>query len=97
MPFGVLSFVNGPQRAPDDGIATAAPQVVKQAQPSEDSRPASDSDDMLWEEFLQGSDTASSASSESGDEGLQSHNHTVPPPVVLSSDEDQAFSQVSAK
>ncbi|KAM9444373.1 putative homeodomain transcription factor 1 isoform 1-T3 [Clarias gariepinus] len=81
------------QRAPDDGIATATPQVVKQAQPSEDSRPASDSDDMLWEEFLQGSDTASSASSESGDEGLQSHNHTVPPPVVLSSDEDQAFSQ----
>ncbi|KAB5536898.1 hypothetical protein PHYPO_G00112610 [Pangasianodon hypophthalmus] len=89
-------FVHGPQQAHDDGvtmIATATPPEVKPAQPSEDSRPASDSDDMLWEEFLEGSDSASSASNDSGDEGLHPHNHTLPPPTVLSSDEDKAFSQ----
>ncbi|XP_060766879.1 putative homeodomain transcription factor 1 isoform X2 [Neoarius graeffei] len=74
-----------------DGATT--PPEMNPTQPSEDSRPASDSDDMLWEEFLQGSDSASSASSESGDEGLHSHNHTLPPPTVVSSDENKDFSQ----
>lgn len=94
-----ISEVYGPQQEPNDGVttvATATPPGVKPAQPSEDSRPASDSDDMLWEEFLQGSDPASSASSGSGDEGLHSPNHTLLPPTVLSSDEDKAFSHVSA-
>ncbi|XP_058229701.1 putative homeodomain transcription factor 1 isoform X2 [Hemibagrus wyckioides] len=74
-------------------VATATPPEVNPAQPSEDSRPVSDSDDVLWEEFLQGSDSASSASSQSGDEGLHSLDHTLPPTIVLSSDEDKAFSQ----
>ncbi|XP_017305703.1 putative homeodomain transcription factor 1 isoform X1 [Ictalurus punctatus] len=85
------------QQKHDDGatvIATATPPEVKPAQPAEDSRPASDSDDMLWEEFLQASDSASSASNESRDEGLHNpHNHTLSPPTVLSSDDDKAFSQ----
>lgn len=90
----------GPQQQHDEGattIATATPPELKAAQPSEDSRPASDSDDVLWEEFLQGSDSASSVSSHSGDDGLHSVNLTLPPPTVLSSDEDKAFSQVSAR
>ncbi|TSY83930.1 6-phosphofructo-2-kinase/fructose-2,6-bisphosphatase 2 [Bagarius yarrelli] len=74
-------------------ITTATPPKATPAQPSEDSRPASDSDDMLWEEFLEGSDSASSVSSQSGDDGLQSHNHTLLPPAALSSDEDKALSQ----
>lgn len=84
----------GPQQEHHNDATT--PPDAKPTEPSEDSRPASDSDDMLWEEFLQGSDSASSASSESGDEGLHGHNHTLPPPTVLSSDEDKDFSQVSA-
>lgn len=87
----VWSSLFGPQQEHHDGATT--PPEMNPTQPSEDSRPASDSDDMLWEEFLQGSDSASSASSESGDEGLHSHNHTLPPPTV-SSDEDKDFSQV---
>lgn len=97
--FGLVWFAYGRQPEHGDGattISTATPSEVKPVQPSEDSRPASDSDDMLWEEFLQGSDSASSASNESGDEGLYSHDHALPPPTVLSSDEDKAFSQVSA-
>ncbi|KAK3512905.1 hypothetical protein QTP70_028987 [Hemibagrus guttatus] len=84
------------QQQHDEGattIATATPPEVKPSQPSEDSRPASDSDDVLWEEFLQGSDSASSASSQSGDEGLHSHDHNLPPVIVFSSDEDKTFSQ----
>ncbi|XP_027032153.1 putative homeodomain transcription factor 1 isoform X1 [Tachysurus fulvidraco] len=84
------------QQQHDEGattIATATPPELKTAQNSEDSRPASDSDDVLWEEFLEGSDSASSVSSQSGDDGLHSVNLTLPPPKVLSSDEDKAFSQ----
>ncbi|XP_036415443.1 putative homeodomain transcription factor 1 [Colossoma macropomum] len=74
-------------------VTAATPLEVENLRPSEDSRPASDSDDMLWEELLQGSDSASSASTDSGEEELQCHNHTLPPPTVLTSDEDEAFSQ----
>lgn len=86
------------QQVHNDGSTTitpGSPPDMKPGQASEESRPASDSDDMLWEEFLQGSDSASSVSSESGDEGLHRHNHTLTPPTVLSSDDDKAFSQVS--
>ncbi|XP_076851784.1 putative homeodomain transcription factor 1 [Brachyhypopomus gauderio] len=74
-------------------VTAATASQVEQLQPSESSRPASDSDDMLWEEFLQGPDSASSASSDSEEEGLHHHNHTLPPPSVLSSDEEEAFPQ----
>ncbi|KAL7843569.1 hypothetical protein AOLI_G00250810 [Acnodon oligacanthus] len=74
-------------------VTAAIPLEVENLRPSEDSRPASDSDDMLWEELLQGSDSASSASTDSGEEELHCHNHTLPPPTILTSDEDEAFSQ----
>ncbi|KAL6464456.1 hypothetical protein MHYP_G00267730 [Metynnis hypsauchen] len=74
-------------------VTAATPLEVENLRPSEDSRPASDSDDMLWEELLQGSDSASSASTDSGEEELHCHNHALPPPTILTSDEDEAFSQ----
>uniref|UniRef100_A0A3B4C308 PHTF1/2 N-terminal domain-containing protein n=1 Tax=Pygocentrus nattereri TaxID=42514 RepID=A0A3B4C308_PYGNA len=74
-------------------VTTATPLEVKNLRPSEDSRPASDSDDILWEELLQGSDSASSASTDSGEEELHCHNHALSPPTILTSDEDEAFSQ----
>uniref|UniRef100_A0AAY5EVT0 PHTF1/2 N-terminal domain-containing protein n=1 Tax=Electrophorus electricus TaxID=8005 RepID=A0AAY5EVT0_ELEEL len=79
-------FLCGRQQEEDHAmttVTTATPSQVEQSQPSESSRPASDSEDMLWEEFLQGPDSASSASSYSEEEGLHHHNHTVPPPAVL--------------
>uniref|UniRef100_A0AAY5EAQ5 PHTF1/2 N-terminal domain-containing protein n=1 Tax=Electrophorus electricus TaxID=8005 RepID=A0AAY5EAQ5_ELEEL len=77
-------FLCGRQQEEDHAmttVTTATPSQVEQSQPSESSRPASDSEDMLWEEFLQGPDSASSASSYSEEEGLHHHNHTVPPPA----------------
>uniref|UniRef100_A0AAY5EIB7 PHTF1/2 N-terminal domain-containing protein n=1 Tax=Electrophorus electricus TaxID=8005 RepID=A0AAY5EIB7_ELEEL len=85
-------FLCGRQQEEDHAmttVTTATPSQVEQSQPSESSRPASDSEDMLWEEFLQGPDSASSASSYSEEEGLHHHNHTVPPPAVLTSDDEE--------
>ncbi|KAG9260569.1 putative homeodomain transcription factor 1 isoform X1 [Astyanax mexicanus] len=84
------------KEADDSGtaaITAATPSEVEHLQPSEDSRPASDSDDMLWEELLQDPDSASSVSSDSGEEELHCHNHTLPPPTVLTSDDEEAFPQ----
>uniref|UniRef100_A0A8B9RK06 Putative homeodomain transcription factor 1 n=1 Tax=Astyanax mexicanus TaxID=7994 RepID=A0A8B9RK06_ASTMX len=80
------------KEADDSGtaaITAATPSEVEHLQPSEDSRPASDSDDMLWEELLQDPDSASSVSSDSGEEELHCHNHTLPPPTVLTSDDEE--------
>uniref|UniRef100_A0A8B9L9X7 Putative homeodomain transcription factor 1 n=1 Tax=Astyanax mexicanus TaxID=7994 RepID=A0A8B9L9X7_ASTMX len=90
-------FLYAQQKEADDSgtaaITAATPSEVEHLQPSEDSRPASDSDDMLWEELLQDPDSASSVSSDSGEEELHCHNHTLPPPTVLTSDDEEAFPQ----
>uniref|UniRef100_A0A9J8C6D5 Putative homeodomain transcription factor 1 n=2 Tax=Cyprinus carpio TaxID=7962 RepID=A0A9J8C6D5_CYPCA len=77
---------------PTDG--PALPREVKLLQPSEGSRPASDTDDMLWEELLHDPDSASTGSSESGEEEPHGHNHSLPlPNIALTSDEDEALPQ----
>ncbi|XP_028854599.1 putative homeodomain transcription factor 1 isoform X2 [Denticeps clupeoides] len=58
---------------------------------SESSRPASDTDDMLWEELLQGPDSASSGSTDS-EEGSHAHSQPLLQPAVLTSD-DETFPQ----
>ncbi|KAI4890159.1 hypothetical protein NFI96_033007, partial [Prochilodus magdalenae] len=81
-------------READDVMTTvtaAAPLKVENLRRSEESRPASDSDDMLWEELLQDPDSASSASTDSGEEELLCPNHTLPPSTVLTSDEENTF------
>lgn len=71
------------------------PREVELLRPSEGSRPASDTDDMLWEELLQDPDSASTGSSESEEEEPHSHNHSIPlPNISLTSDEDEALPQV---
>uniref|UniRef100_A0A673KFZ3 Putative homeodomain transcription factor 1 n=1 Tax=Sinocyclocheilus rhinocerous TaxID=307959 RepID=A0A673KFZ3_9TELE len=65
---------------PTDG--PALPREVELLRPSEGSRPASDTDDMLWEELLQDPDSASTGSSESGEEEPHSHNHSLPLPNI---------------
>uniref|UniRef100_A0A672NCY5 Putative homeodomain transcription factor 1 n=1 Tax=Sinocyclocheilus grahami TaxID=75366 RepID=A0A672NCY5_SINGR len=77
---------------PTDG--PALPREVELLRPSEGSRPASDTDDMLWEELLQDPDSASTGSSESGEEEPHSHNHSHPlPNIAPTSDEDEALPQ----
>ncbi|KAJ8259534.1 hypothetical protein GJAV_G00170440 [Gymnothorax javanicus] len=63
-------------------------RAVERLRPSECPRPASDTDDTLWEEFLQSPDSASSASSDS--EGGAPPSHGLAPPSMLSS-EDETF------
>uniref|UniRef100_A0A8C1HHR5 Putative homeodomain transcription factor 1 n=1 Tax=Cyprinus carpio carpio TaxID=630221 RepID=A0A8C1HHR5_CYPCA len=75
--------------------APVLPREVKLLRPSEGSRPASDTDDMLWEELLHDPDSASTGSSESGEEEPHSPNHSLPlPNITLTSDEDEALPQV---
>ncbi|KAK9966481.1 hypothetical protein ABG768_003589 [Culter alburnus] len=71
----------------------ALPREVELLRPSEGSRPASDTDDMLWEELLHDPDSASTGSSDSGEEEPHSHSHSLPLPITLTSDEDEALPQ----
>ncbi|KAJ8360398.1 hypothetical protein SKAU_G00169230 [Synaphobranchus kaupii] len=68
--------------------AKLPPREVERLRPSECARPASDTDDTLWEELLQGPDSASTASSDS--EGGGPHCHGLAPPNTLTS-EDESF------
>ncbi|XP_051956928.1 protein PHTF1-like [Xyrauchen texanus] len=80
-----------------DAVTTGTPALLREVEnvlPSEGSRPASDTDDMLWEELLQDPDSASSGSSDSGGEQLHSHSHSLSlPNITLTSDEDEALPQ----
>lgn len=72
--------------------AEARPREVERLRPSEDlvSRPASDTDDTMWEELLQGPDTASTGStdSEGGEGRYNAAGLTLPPPATPSSDDE---------
>nr|XP_023696299.1 putative homeodomain transcription factor 1 [Paramormyrops kingsleyae] len=71
-------------------VARLPPRQIERLRPSESSRPASDTDDTMWEELLQGPDSASSGSSDSDEETRQSH--VMPVPIMLTS-EDDSFQQ----
>ncbi|XP_035244611.1 putative homeodomain transcription factor 1 isoform X1 [Anguilla anguilla] len=68
--------------------AKLPPREVERLRPSECPRPASDTDDAMWEELLQDPDSASTGSTDS--EGGGSHCHGLAPPNILSS-EDESF------
>lgn len=61
---------------PQDGNSSAAvrmkPKELERLKPRAGPRPASDTDDTMWEELLQGPDTGSTGSSESEDNGRYS-------------------------
>ncbi|XP_058486981.1 putative homeodomain transcription factor 1 [Solea solea] len=65
-----------------------APRAVDRLRPSMGSRPASDTDDTLWEELLQGPDTASTGSSDSDGDGRFTSGLALPQTTTLSSDDD---------
>ncbi|KAL2090492.1 hypothetical protein ACEWY4_012755 [Coilia grayii] len=86
-----------PAQTQDEGktvtmVAGAKPREVEHLITSVGSQAASDTDDMLWEELLQGPDSASSRSTDSEEDGRHPHGHTLPPGNGLSSDEE-AFPQ----
>ncbi|KAI7795299.1 putative homeodomain transcription factor 1 isoform X2 [Triplophysa rosa] len=88
-----------PQAQPQENDMTkdtpALPREVEHLRPSEGSHPASDTDDMLWEELLQDPDSASTGSSNSEEEEPHSPSHSLPlPNITLSSEEeDEALPQ----
>ncbi|KAI9549007.1 hypothetical protein NQZ68_003541 [Dissostichus eleginoides] len=64
------------------------PREVDRLRPRLGSRPASDTDDTLWEELLQGPDSASTGSSDSEVNGRYNAGLTLPPTTTLSSDDE---------
>ncbi|XP_029288477.1 putative homeodomain transcription factor 1 isoform X2 [Cottoperca gobio] len=64
------------------------PREVDRLRPSVGSRPASDTDDTLWEELLQGPDSASTGSSESEPNGRYNAGMALPQTTTLSSDDE---------
>ncbi|KAI4827913.1 hypothetical protein KUCAC02_031270 [Chaenocephalus aceratus] len=76
-----------PQEVSGDPIKVK-PREVDRLRPRLGSRPASDTDDTLWEELLQGPDSASTESSDSEVNGRYNAGLTLPPTTTLSSDDE---------
>ncbi|XP_073324112.1 putative homeodomain transcription factor 1 [Pagrus major] len=66
----------------------AKPREVERLRPNVSSRPASDTDDTMWEELLQDPDTASTGSSDSDGNGRYNAGMTIPQTTTLSSDDE---------
>lgn len=78
-------------------FSKAKPREVERLMPGTGSRPASDTDDAMWEELLQGPDSASSESSDSESNGRYAGGMTLPQATSLSTDDEslqQDFSGV---
>ncbi|XP_059186177.1 putative homeodomain transcription factor 1 isoform X2 [Centropristis striata] len=80
-----------PTLRPQEGSAASIkvkPREVDRLRPSGGSRPASDTDDTLWEELLQGPDSASTGSSDSEANGRYNAGMAIPQTTTLSSDDE---------
>ncbi|CAB1441473.1 unnamed protein product [Pleuronectes platessa] len=66
----------------------AKPREVERLRPSVGSRPASDTDDTMWEELLQDPDSASTGSSDSEGNGRYNAGLALPQTTALSSDDE---------
>ncbi|XP_036957529.1 putative homeodomain transcription factor 1 [Acanthopagrus latus] len=66
----------------------AKPREVERLRPNVNPRPASDTDDTMWEELLQGPDTASTGSSDSEGNGRYNAGMAIPQTTTLSSDDE---------
>uniref|UniRef100_UPI0037E728BF putative homeodomain transcription factor 1 n=1 Tax=Semicossyphus pulcher TaxID=241346 RepID=UPI0037E728BF len=82
---------NKPSSRPQEGSAPfikVKPREVERLRPSVSSRPASDTDDTMWEELLQGPDSASTGSSDSEGNGRYNTGMTLPQTNSMSSDDE---------
>ncbi|XP_029359061.1 putative homeodomain transcription factor 1 [Echeneis naucrates] len=80
-----------PTPRPQEGSGASLkvkPRELERLRPSVGSRPASDTDDTLWEELLQGSDSASTGSSDSEGNGRCNTGSPLPQATTLSSDDE---------
>lgn len=80
-----------PTLRPQEGSGAyikVTPREVERLRPSVSSRPASDTDDTMWEELLQGPDTASTGSSDSEGNGRYNAGIALPQTTTLSSDDE---------
>ncbi|XP_061639692.1 putative homeodomain transcription factor 1 isoform X1 [Phyllopteryx taeniolatus] len=68
------------------GAFKAKPREVERLRPGAGSRPASDTDDTMWEELLQGPDSASTGSSDSEGNGRFAGGLALQQTTTLSSD-----------
>lgn len=59
------------------------------------SRPASDTDDTMWEELLQGPDSASTGSSDSEGNGRYNAGMVLPQTTTLSSDDERLQQEIT--
>lgn len=66
----------------------AKPREVERLRLSVGSRPASDTDDTMWEELLQDPDSASTGSSDSEDNGRFAGGFALQQTTTLSSDDE---------
>lgn len=69
-------------------FSKAKPREVERLMPAASSRPASDTDDAMWEELLQGPDSASSESSDSEGNARYAAGITLPQTTSLSTDDE---------
>ncbi|KAL0978505.1 hypothetical protein UPYG_G00171370 [Umbra pygmaea] len=79
-------LVNLPGKIKDDNGGGAKDTKLKLCEVGR--HPTSDTDDTMWEEFLQEPDSASTGSSDSEVDGRYCPGLTLPPSTVLSSDDD---------
>ncbi|GAA6216837.1 putative homeodomain transcription factor 1 isoform X2 [Lates japonicus] len=80
-----------PSVRPQEGSGASIkvkPREVERLRPSVGSRPASDTDDTMWEELLQGPDSASTGSSDSEGNGRYNAGLALPQNTTLSSDDE---------
>ncbi|CAK6960969.1 putative homeodomain transcription factor 1 [Scomber scombrus] len=74
---------------PQEGASVKMkPREVERLRPSEGSRPASDTDDTLWEELLQGPDSGSTGSSDSEGNGRYNSSMALTQVMTPSSDDE---------
>ncbi|XP_070758425.1 putative homeodomain transcription factor 1 [Enoplosus armatus] len=80
-----------PTLRPQEGSGASIkvkPREVERLRPSGGSRAASDTDDTMWEELLQGPDSASTGSSDSEGNGRYNAGMALPQTTTLSSDDE---------
>jgi len=83
---GTTSFVTSKQ---EGASVKETPTALDRLRPSEGSRPASDTDDTLWEELLQGPDSASTGSSDSESNArFTAAGMALPATATMSSDDE---------
>ncbi|XP_068568641.1 putative homeodomain transcription factor 1 [Cebidichthys violaceus] len=77
-----------PLRLQEGASVKGTPREVERLRPSGGSRPASDTDDTLWEELLQGPDSVSTGSSDSELNGRYNAGMALAQTTTLSSDDE---------